>query len=158
MADNNLFGIAVDDLAPAAAVLTEPFRTMYVHFESKEDIALFSFVVDQVIQENTRNMFYPELKAMSSIRYPDHKFDNAAEQFSMFGDEPWWHKYWQGMPEFISEDLTPLHTIHVHFMNQEDVDAFSAAVEQAFTELTKWIWYPSTEIQRVSDKRWVGKP
>jgi hypothetical protein len=153
----DIFGRA--EAAPVAPNATEPFRTIYVHFENKENVELFSFVIDQVIQPSTRDIWYPESAATSNICLPEHshKFDNAANQEGLFGEEkPWWWEAWQGMPEFISEDLTPFRTIYVHFLKQEDVDAFSAAVGQEFTELTHWIWYPETECQKVSDKRWVG--
>jgi hypothetical protein len=154
---DNLFGEEEEEVITPSVAVTEPFRTIYVHFERKEDIVFFSFLVDQVIHQNTRNLWYPAQESMSSIRFPDEKFDNTKDQASMFGDELWWEKYWQGMPEFISEDLTPLRTIYVHFMNQEAVDAFSALIEQELTELTRWVWYPDVEIQKVSDLRWVSK-
>jgi len=69
----------------------------------------------------------------------------------------WWEPYWQGMPEFISEDQSPLCTIRVHFEKQEDIDAFALLVNQKIGELTKYIWCPKAEKQKVSDLRWVGK-
>jgi hypothetical protein len=53
-----------------------------------------------------------------------------------------WENEWQGMPEFIQEDLSAFKTILVHFKNQEDVNAFSKLVSQQIKSRTKWIWYP----------------
>jgi hypothetical protein len=142
----------------AAAVPAAPFRTIYIHLESKESIAALSFVLDQPLQETPRDIFYPESSDISSVVLPDWTFDNNDDQLSLYeyASKPWWHQYWKGMPEFISEDLTPFRTYRVHCKNQADVDALSAAVDQEFTPLTKWIWYPDVEIQKVSDKRWVS--
>lgn len=56
-----------------------------------------------------------------------------------------WDEDWQGMPEFIQEDLSAYKTILVHFKNQEDVDAFSKLINQRIKSKTKWIWYPQVK-------------
>ena len=63
---------------------------------------------------------------------------------------------WAGMPEFDQQDELAFRTIRVHFRNQADVDAFSALVDQAFTEKTKFMWYPPEEHERKDDIRVVG--
>lgn len=134
-------------------------RVIYVHFENKEDIDLFAFIMDQTINPSTHDLWYPESSRKMTVKLEDSAFENAADQKSLFAafDKKWWEDSWQGMPEFISEDLAPWRTIHVHFAKQEDVDSFAILVEQGITELTKWIWYPEAEIQKVNDKRWVSK-
>lgn len=52
---------------------------------------------------------------------------------------------WKGMPEFEHEDLTAFRSIHVHFANQEDVDAFARLVGQKIGEKTRSLWYPEAE-------------
>ena len=38
----------------------EPYKTVYVHFESREDMDAFAKLVDQRIGANTRSIWYPE--------------------------------------------------------------------------------------------------
>jgi len=83
------------------------------------------------------------------VKYP--------EQEGLFETEEWWEEYWQGMPEYISEDLTPHKTIFVYFATEEDVAAFALLVEQRISEKTKFVWYPEAEIGRFSDKRYVDE-
>jgi len=54
---------------------------------------------------------------------------------------------WQGMPEFVQEDVFAFRTIKVHFANQEDVDAFSKLIAQSITDKTKYIWHPKQDTQ-----------
>lgn len=65
---------------------------------------------------------------------------------------------WQGMPEFEQGDKTAYQSIHVHFKNREDVDAFASLVGQKIGEHTRAIWYPEIEIGRYGDKRYVSEP
>ena len=56
--------------------------------------------------------------------------------FSDFPDE------WDGMPEFIQEDLSPWHQINVRFRNQEDFNEFCKKMEQTITPKQKSLWFP----------------
>lgn len=62
---------------------------------------------------------------------------------------------WQGMPEYIHEDLKPIQTVMVHFRNEEDRQEFSRLVGQKITYKTKSIWHPVNEIATVVNKRYV---
>lgn len=55
---------------------------------------------------------------------------------------------WRGMPEFEHDDLTAYQSIHVHFQNAEDVQAFAKLIGQLLTDRTRAIWYPQVEIIR----------
>jgi hypothetical protein len=61
---------------------------------------------------------------------------------------------WEGAPEFDQEDKTAFQSIHLHFKNQEDIDAFAELVGQKITPKTRSIWYPEIEIERYADKRY----
>jgi hypothetical protein len=133
-------------------------RVIYVHFENKEGIDSFAFEMGQTINHSTRDLWYPASDRKMTVKLPDNAFENKNLEVSLWAqfDKKWWEDAWQGMPEFISEDLAPWRSINVHFAKQEDVDAFAVLVDQGITELTKWIWYPEAEIQKVNDKRWVS--
>jgi len=66
---------------------------------------------------------------------------------------------WQGMPEFVQEDLTPQSTIHFHFATREARATFAKLVEpligQTITEQTRALWYPKAEIGRMADRRFI---
>jgi hypothetical protein len=59
---------------------------------------------------------------------------------------------WEGMPEFDQKDKTAFRSLTVHFKDQSCVDAFFAKIGHAFTEKTRYIWYPEIEIETYADK------
>ena len=63
---------------------------------------------------------------------------------------------WQGMPEFVQEDLSAFKSLTINFATQADVDAFSHLVEQAITDKTRSIWYPKAEIESYADKQYTA--
>ena len=84
------------------------------------------------------------------------------QQFHLFGeqheeDSEWWEEEWQGMPEFVQEDLSPYKTIMVHFENEEAMESFAKLVDQTINLRTKSIWYPKAEIGHFFDKRYVDE-
>lgn len=58
-----------------------------------------------------------------------------------------WEKEWQGLPEFSIESLAPSQSIIVHFLNENDREAFAEFLQQKITAKTKSIWYPKEERQ-----------
>ena len=76
--------------------------------------------------------------------------------FDLFGNliEDSWKEAWQGMPEFVQEDLEPQYQIIVSFESLEDVVAFGKLLGKDFTENTRSVWYPDAEIGRYADKRY----
>lgn len=77
------------------------------------------------------------------------------EQIPLLKLDEWWEEHWKGMPEYVSQDLTPFKTVYVHFDKREDMQAFAALVGQTITLDTKSIWYPRAEIGRIADKRYI---
>lgn len=68
-----------------------------------------------------------------------------------------WQDLWQGMPEFIQDDMTSYRHVVVHFRNEEDFLTFLALVEQEPGDVKqKSIWFPKAEIGRFADKRYVA--
>lgn len=79
------------------------------------------------------------------------------EQLGIFGDITiGWEKEWQGMPEFIQEDLSALKSIIVNFASEEDIATFAEIVKQTITLRTQSIWYPEAEIGRYANKRYTS--
>jgi len=68
-----------------------------------------------------------------------------------------WRKEWQGMPEFIQEDLRPIQRIIVNFESHEDVQAFSALVNQKLTNKTDSIWFPKKELEQPKNFRYFDE-
>lgn len=48
-----------------------PYRTVYVHFESEEDIQSFAKLVDQKVFDTTKFIWYPKVKIW---RYMDKRY------------------------------------------------------------------------------------
>jgi len=72
-------------------------------------------------------------------------------------DEGGWVKEWEGMPEFIQEDLTPYRVLNLRFRNEEDVQEFSRLVEQVITPKQKALWFPYAELRRTAHLRYVDE-
>lgn len=70
-------------------------------------------------------------------------------------DDP--NKEWEGMPEYVSGDETPLRSIKVHFYSKEDVDAFSRLIDQTITDKTISLNFPYRERENLADKVYVSK-
>lgn len=64
---------------------------------------------------------------------------------------------WGGMPDYENEDKRSFQSIHVHFKNQEDVDAFAKVVQQTITDKTRSIYFPEAEIETYADKRYADE-
>jgi hypothetical protein len=81
--------------------------------------------------------------------------NNEVEQNDLFGDENYdWQKEWQGMPEFVQENLQEIHSITVHFVTIEDMNKFSELVSKNITFTTKSMLYPVTKTEK---KVWVDE-
>jgi hypothetical protein len=72
------------------------------------------------------------------------------EQENLFGDDNFdWQKEWQGMPEFVQENLQEIHSITVHFVTVEDMKKFSEMVGKNITFTTKSMLYPVTKTEKM---------
>tara|TARA_R110000868_G_scaffold372368_1_gene636197 strand:+ start:250 stop:489 length:240 start_codon:yes stop_codon:yes gene_type:complete len=68
----------------------------------------------------------------------------------LFGDENFdWQKEWQGMPEFVQENLQEIHSITVHFVTVEDMKLFSELVGKNITFTTKSMLFPVTKTEKM---------
>jgi two-component SAPR family response regulator len=64
---------------------------------------------------------------------------------------------WDGMPEFVQEDMNPYATIEVEFRTEKDIDTFRKLMEQpSINEKTKAIWFPARDRFRNSSYRYFG--
>lgn len=52
---------------------------------------------------------------------------------------------WQGMPSFEQNDASAYRTLHMHFADEDAVQAFSRLIAQSVTENTTYLWYPKME-------------
>jgi hypothetical protein len=72
------------------------------------------------------------------------------EQENLFGDENFdWQKEWQGMPEFVQENLQEIHSITVHFVTVEGMKQFSELVGKNITFTSKSMLYPVTKTEKM---------
>ena len=63
----------------------------------------------------------------------------------LFNDEFDYEKEWEGMPEFIAEDLKAIAFVTVNFLTVEDMNAFSELIGKRITFQTKSILFPIKE-------------
>jgi hypothetical protein len=83
---------------------------------------------------------------------------------SLFGDldqfTAWWAE-WQGMPEYVHEDLTAWKSVVVHFRNRTDLEEFSRLVGQKISLApgpaggSQWIWFPKEDWTPYADRRYA---
>ena len=60
----------------------------------------------------------------------------------LFDDQFDYEKEWQGMPEFVSEDLKSIAAVTVNFLTVDDMNAFSELIGRRITFQTKSILFP----------------
>jgi hypothetical protein len=60
----------------------------------------------------------------------------------LFNDEFDYEKEWEGMPEFIAEDLKAIASVTVNFLTLEDMNAFSELIGRRITFQTKSVLFP----------------
>jgi hypothetical protein len=100
-----------------------------------------------------------ELKPGDTVELPIKEKFKESEQLPLFDNlQKDWEKEWQGMPEFIQNDIGPFKSVIVHFENRDDMDAFSKVVEQNITQDTASIWFPKVETEGESDKSYIDEP
>jgi hypothetical protein len=75
----------------------------------------------------------------------------------LFDETKLWQELWQGMPEYVQEDLTPFRTINVRFRCQKDVEEFAKLMGQTITLKQKTIWFPFAEPRRAAHLRYVDE-
>ena len=60
----------------------------------------------------------------------------------LFNDEFDYDKEWEGMPEFVAEDLKAIASVTVNFLTVEDMNAFSDLIGRRITFQTKSVLFP----------------
>jgi len=63
---------------------------------------------------------------------------------------------WTGMPEYTQDDQRAYQTIKVHFINEEDRQAFADLIGQPLTEKTRSIWHPRQERENLQEYQYVN--
>lgn len=95
------------------------------------------------------------------INWDDVPIDDEEQQpdEGLFGPDesfrPNW-QHWDGMPEFVVEDLEPKFTVIVKFRSAEDRQAFADLIGQPIRGWRgeKAIWFPKAVIKSSWDMRW----
>lgn len=64
------------------------------------------------------------------------------KQVTLFGEQESWREEWQGMPEYVQDNLLPNFSVRVNFSSVDDLKAFAELVGQPITTQTKSIWFP----------------
>lgn len=66
------------------------------------------------------------------------------EQLSLYGipKQSSWEDEWQDMPEYISEDQSPVQQIIVSFASYADVQAFAELLGMTVSPKTNSTWFP----------------
>ena len=83
--------------------------------------------------------------------------EKIPEQFNLFDMPPDWAADWEGMPEFLSEDLTSHRKIIVHFRNDNDVEEFAKLIGQKVTPKAPSLWYPEMPHRKTSHLHYVDE-
>ena len=78
-------------------------------------------------------------------------------QLSLFEQKEWWEDDWEGMPEFVQDDLNAYKSIIVNFEKEEDFREFSKLIKQKMRLTTKSIWYPQMTLESILNKRYKSE-
>lgn len=87
----------------------------------------------------------------------EESLKEAPRGFGLIEDIKLWEREWQGMPEFVQDNLTAFRSILVHFANQEAIDDFTKLIKQNITDKTPSLWFPKAEILKCADKRYADE-
>jgi hypothetical protein len=75
----------------------------------------------------------------------------------LLGDESFdWQKEWQGMPEFVQDDMKSIASLVVNFLTVEDMNAFSELIGKRITFTTKSVLFPV--LQSETKKMYINEP
>lgn len=75
----------------------------------------------------------------------------------LLGDESFdWQKEWQGMPEFVQDDMKSIASVVVNFLTAEDMNAFSELIGKRITFTTKSVLFPV--LQSETKKMYINEP
>lgn len=83
---------------------------------------------------------------------------NSNEIDQLFASETDTDAEWQGMPEFDQQDKKAFQSFMIHFKDQAAVDQFANLIAQKITDKTRYVWFPTIEIERHADKRYAHEP
>ena len=73
----------------------------------------------------------------------------------LLGDESFdWQKEWQGMPEFVQDDMKAISSVVVNFLTVEDMNAFSELIGKRITFTTKSVLFP---VQSTTKKMYIDE-
>jgi len=78
-------------------------------------------------------------------------------QLALFEMKEWWEDDWEGMPEFVQDDLNAYKSIIVNFEKEEDFREFSKLIKQKMKLTTKSIWYPQMTLESILNKRYKSE-
>ena len=75
----------------------------------------------------------------------------------LLGDESFdWQKEWQGMPEFVQDDMKSIASVVVNFLTVEDMNAFSELIGKRITFTTKSVLFPVPQSE--TKKMYINEP
>ena len=152
----------------------DAWKVLYVHFRTKDDMAEFCKLVNQMIPYNVKETWYPlhdpdaslfglddedevsiddRLLAPRAKDYGESKLD--VEIDANTGDDYKWRKHWVGMPDYVQENKQAFRTVHIKFRKHEHYVEFSKRIGQHMTDKTKSIWHPELKVTKNMLLRWV---
>lgn len=76
-------------------------------------------------------------------------------QKSLWGhtdDREMWEKEWEGMPEYMMQNMEAKKQLKINFLTIEHYDEFCKLIGQTLTSNTKSTWFPAVGKGRNSDK------
>ena len=91
---------------------------------------------------------------------PKRKSIQKQQQQDLLLVESEWENEWQGMPQFISKEIMPFHTIYVHFETLDAIKDFSAKIgikintEVKEVKYTPRIWFPKRDNLKIAHLRY----
>ena len=76
-------------------------------------------------------------------------------QLALFEMKEWWGDEWEGMPEFVQNDITSWKSIIIHLKDRNDMEAFGRLINQRIGKKTKSLWYPELTPAQLIKIRYV---
>lgn len=84
-------------------------------------------------------------------------YDWELDKLAGAGEDLDYDEVWEGMPEFKQDAIPVYHSLKIHFLTEEDMNAFAKLVGQTITKTVHYMYYPKQEKEDLKKYRAVDE-
>lgn len=119
------------------------FRKLIIHFNSPENLKEFNETYNFSLTQKTKSFWYNR-KASHNVSLFSINSEIIDSSLNTKKKQYIWPDY-NFMPEYVSADCTPFHSVYFYFSTKQDFDYFIDMTNFKVTEKTVYVYYPESE-------------